>query len=107
MGLTRNNLVLPSVAVDTAIADSGPIDYRGWAGGEVGAPAGSSLTTLTWYTCTTRDGTYLLKKDGFGNTVATTIAASQSAEIPKSLFGAMFLKIVGNADGAVNVSLKG
>jgi hypothetical protein len=108
MMIRRESNVPSSVTVDTSgnIANCTVISYGDWAGGSVDVPAASSLTTLTWYKCSTRSGTYLPAYDGLGNAVTSAVGASESVPIPNTLFGAQYLKIVGNAAGTVTVSLK-
>lgn len=105
--VTRYSTLLEGVHIDTVLADSDSIEYRSWAGGMVYVPAGSSLTLLTWCTSTAEDGTFLPATDGAGNAITSTVAAGMACLIPAALFGALWIKATGNADGTISVSLKG
>ena len=102
----RYSISIPSVAIGTDVANSDAIDFSSFTDGMVYVPAGSSLTTLTWHTCATIDGTYLAAEDASSAAVTQTVAASQAHPIPAALAGARFLKITGNAAGTVGVTLK-
>lgn len=95
-----------TVAVATSVATSGNIVFGDFSGGMVFVPTGSSLTTLTWYAATDETGTYLPVNNADG-AVAQTVEGGKCYPIPEDLFGAVYLRIVGNAAGAVLVSLKG
>ena len=102
----RYSTTIPSVAIATAVADSDVIGYGPFGSGSLYVPAGSSLTTLTWYACETRDGTYLAAETAASAAVTSTVAFSQSHPIPAALAGARFIKAVGNAAGTIGVTLK-
>ena len=106
MTTARYSVSISSVIVDTNIADSTAINYGDFETGMVYVPAGSSLTTLTWHACATIDGTYLAAEDSASAAVTQTVAVSQAHPIPAALSGCRFLKITGNADGVVGVTLK-
>ena len=106
MLLERIHCVLSDVAAAPGLANCTAIDVRNVAGGMVYVQSGAGLTTLTWYACDTTDGTYLPARDGAGGAVTATIAAGQACPIPAALFGAAFLKAVGNAAAVLSVSLK-
>ena len=102
----RYSTSIVDITVDTAVADSDAINYGPFASGSVYVPAGSSLTTLTWHACETRAGTYLAAEDAASAAVTQTVAASQVHPMPVALLGCRFLKITGNAEGTVGVTLK-
>jgi hypothetical protein len=102
----RYSATIPDVTVATAVANSQPINYGGFASGMVHVPAGSSLTTLTWHACLTEDGTYIAAEDAASAAVTQTVAASQAHPIPAALAGARFLKVTGNAAGTIGITLK-
>jgi hypothetical protein len=84
---------------------AGKVDFRNFSGGQVYVPAGSSITSLTWYG--SHDGvTFLPVQDGAGNAVVSTVAAGYSCLIPASCFACAFLLAVGNAAGTINLSIK-
>jgi len=96
---------VPTVAVGTAVANSGEIGYGEFSAGEVFIPDGSSITTLTWHVAQTAGGTYLAAYNASG-AIAQTVAANRAYPIPTDLAGARFLKATGNAAGTIGVSLK-
>lgn len=103
----RYSASIESVAVDTDVENGcDTIDYGDFAQGMVHIPEGSSLTKLTWYSSTKSDGTYLPADDASGTAVVQTVAASQSHPIPASLSGARFLRITGDAEGVVGITMK-
>lgn len=107
MPLTRYCGTVQDAAAGASAAASDPIDCRQWAGGMIHVPAGSEITTITWYCSTEKDGTFLAVMDGAGEAVTTTIAAGQACLIPAACFAAAWLKAVGNAAGTIDISLKG
>ncbi len=106
MALHRFSTTLLSVTVDTAVADSQEILYSEYTSGEVHVPTGSSITTLTWHVAPEAGGTYLPAQDYDGAAVTQTVAQTKAYPIPLSLIGSVALKIVGNAAGTVDLSLK-
>jgi len=102
---------IESLAVGTAVGDSGEIGYGDFEKGMVFVPAGSSLTTLTWNSSlksVNDGGTYLPAFSSAAVPVAITqtVSASKVYPIPSDLWGARFLKITGNVAGVVGVTLK-
>lgn len=107
MSSNHYSATIPSVTVDgSAVADSEAIKYGAYASGSIYVPAGSSMTTLTWFACETVDGTYLAAEDAASAAVTQTVAASQSHPIPVALAGARFIKATANASGVMGVTLK-
>lgn len=106
MRLTRNNLVLAGVHVDSVAADAQAVGFTEWAGGMVFVPAGSSITSIAWYAAESPSGTFTPVYDA-GAALTTAVAGGQCAAIPTALFGAGAFKMVGDADGTVSVLLKG
>jgi len=100
---------IPSVPTDigATLAASEVIDLRSFGGGMVHILSGVGLTTLTWYSCTTSDGTFLPVQDGVGTAVTSTVAPSQACMIPAACFASAFLKAVGNVAAVADVTLKG
>lgn len=105
--LNRLSVPLPNVTVATAVASSEEILFKEFSGGCVYVPAGSSITTLTWYTASESGGTYLPASDEDGVAVTQTVAHTNAYAIPSALFGCACLKIKGNAAGTVDIVLKG
>lgn len=110
-GLTRYVSYIATVGVDTNLADCEPVPFGSYAGGRVYIPSGSSITSLTFYDAPASDGTYLASYDDTATTpvaiTLTGLGASKSYPIPAKMFGANWIKMVGNADGTVHLSLKG
>jgi hypothetical protein len=108
--ITRYSHVVDVTIDYTTLASSTAVEYRGWAGGEIFIPAGTTLTTpLTWYAADDLDGTFLAAQDGTGTAVTSTIAAGKCVPIPAALFGAGAIKALcgGQAAGTATMSLKG
>jgi len=106
MTTQRYSVSISSVAVGTAVANSAAIDFEAFETGRVHIPTGSPLTTLTWYSSLTEDGTYTIVRDSSNNNVISAVAADYNYQFPSALTGARFVKIVGNAAGVVGVTLK-
>jgi len=107
MSNAHYSVSIPSVTVALVanIADSTAISAGDYEFGMVFIPNGSSITTLTWHTSTTLNGTYLAAHNASG-AITQTVAADRAYPIPVDLAGARFLKITGNAAGVVSVTLK-
>jgi hypothetical protein len=95
-------------AVTASSATSEEIKFQA-RGGQVHIPAASSITSLTWYTAEKSGGTYMpaYTEDGTTAVTQTSLQASRSYPIPSSLFGASWIKAVGNAAGSVHIAQKG
>jgi len=106
MTSARYSTSIDTVAVSDAVATSEAINYGDYEMGMVYIPSGSSLTTLTWHASTGINGEYLAADDAAGAAVVQTVAAGQAHPIPAALSGARFLKITGNAQGVVGITLK-
>lgn len=101
-GWNRNK----GVAVAIAEADSGEVVLAEFVTGTAFIPAGSTITTLTFYAAVESGGTYLpLYDDGLA--VTLSVAAGQSHRLPVALAGAVAIKLVGDAAGTVDISWKG
>lgn len=92
--MSMSNRVVKTVSWPGSSATSNAVslDDLQWVGIEV--PSGFTGTSITLTACTTIAGTYTTVKDVGGNMLTITVAASQTAMIPASLF-----------DGLVNVKL--
>lgn len=108
MTTAKYSVSTPALTVDTAVGNSGVINYGDFEKGMVLVPSGSSLTTLTWHTSETEGGTYVpaYSSAAVPAAVTQTVSAGKSYPIPSDLNGARFLKITGNAAGVVGVTLK-
>jgi hypothetical protein len=105
--LDRLSQTIASVTVATAVASSEEIRLSSYAGGMIFVPAGSSITTLTWYAAEKPDGTYLVAYDEDNIAVTQTVQAGRCYPIPSALFGCRAIKAVDAAGGYLLVSLKG
>jgi len=105
--MNRFSTAAQSITVATTAASSEEIKFAEFSMGFIQVPAGSSLTSLTWYTAEVTGGTYLAAYDETNSAISQTVAAGQSAQLPVALAGARFLKAVGNAAGTIHLSLKG
>lgn len=95
-----------TVSLTTSITTTEEIGFKGYGGGMVHVPNGSSVTSLTWWSAPEPGGTYEAAYDKDGNAVTQTVAADQAHPIPLALFGCGAIKAVANAAGNVQVSLK-
>lgn len=95
-----------TVALTNDAGTTGTLDIGDFTSGEVFVPTGSTITSLTWHVAPNHGGTYLAAQDASG-AVVTTVAAAKAYAIPASVMGAMSVKIVANASGNVDISLKG
>ena len=105
--LDRLSSTIPSVTVAVAVANSTEILFSSYAHGMVFIPAGSTLTTLTWYAAEKAGGTYLPAKDQDNVVIAQTVVHTHCFQIPSALSGCRAIKAVGNAAGTMAVTLKG
>lgn len=97
---------LPDVSLTTSLSTTPTFDFRKWAGGNIMIPAGSSITSLTFYS-SLDDGNYVPLYDSNATAVALTVAASGSYPVPDAVFGCSEIKIVANAAGTVDMLFKG
>lgn len=108
MEIERYAVVQEDVAIDTATppVNATPIDFRAFSGGRVIVAATIASTTLTWYECDTRDGTYVPVYSG-GAAVTSTLpgGVAASCEIPAACAPCAFLKISSNSDDTETVTV--
>lgn len=95
-----------AVALNTAIGTTEEIPFSEASGGIVRLPAGSAITTLTWWASEAIGGTFAPAYDEDGVAVVQTVAHTRACAIPSALFGAASIKAVVNAAGTVYVHLK-
>ena len=105
--IIRENNVPVTATVATDKATSTEIDMRRYAMGRFHVPAGSALTTITWYSSPTAGGTYLPAYDELGVSLAQTVAAGRSYTLPSEMAAGAFIKPEGNAAGTITIVLKG
>ena len=106
MALHRFSTNLSSISVTTAVSTSKEILYGEYTSGEVFVAAGSAVVTLTWHVAPEAGGTYLPASDYDGVAVTQTVAHTNAYPIPLALIGSRALKVVGNATGTIDISLK-
>lgn len=104
MYTTPQNTVIQSLSIDSTLADSPVITFKGYTKAIIAIPSGSSITSLTYYVAPKSDGTYVQLYNS-GGAVSTTVAADRAYQLPSELEGIGFLKIVPNADGNVDLHL--
>jgi hypothetical protein len=107
-------------ALNTALGTTPPIRMGVFVFGRIYIPAGSPITSLTFYDCPNVDGvtppvggytdTYISSFDSSSMTspaaIVLTVAAGQSYPIPKDLAGSGSIKIVVNSAGSVDIGFK-
>jgi len=96
-----------AVTLDSVLADTPEINWSGAVAGTIFIPAGSTITTLTYHAAPKKGGTYLPLQTSAGVAVTQTVVATKAYDMPASLVGCGAIKIVTNADGAVEISIKG
>ena len=105
--LQRYSALQRGVTIGTTPAASQSFDFRNFSAGMVHVPAGSALTTLTWYAACDVGEPFLPVQNGLGVAVTSTVSAGMACLIPAACFGAAILLAVGDAAGTVDLSLKG
>jgi hypothetical protein len=98
------NTVIESITLDSTLGDSPVITFKGFRKIVCAIPAGSSITSLTYYVSPTSDGTFLQLYNSSG-AVSTTVAAERAYQLTSELEGISYLKIVPNNDGNVSLHL--
>lgn len=104
--IRRHQRAIAALSLTTELATTGELDTSEVAGGAVLVPAGSSITTLTWYGAVQPGGTYVPIYEAAGQ-VTHAVAAERGYAVPDACFGFGAIKIVADAEGSVGVSLKG
>lgn len=92
-----------TAAITASLGTTAEIDISTKCFGSVIIPAGSGITSLTWYGTETLGGTYVQIQD----VSPQTVAANGGYKIPDNCWGYTALKAVGNTSGNVQVVLKG
>lgn len=118
MSMSRDHVTLAALAITASATTTALVNKAGMPWGMIFVPAGSPLTSLTFYTqphsvlpigvpAPTAEE-YFTPYDSAGSAVAAlTVAAGQSYPIPEALSTAPFLRIVGNATGTITIALMG
>jgi hypothetical protein len=101
------------LSLTTAQGTTGRLNYEDASGARIYIPAGSSITTLTYYDAPVDeadDTTVWYEAMDDADTPAAivrTVEAGKSYPIPEALFGARFIAIKADAAGDVYVTKKG
>lgn len=90
-----------SYAVNTSVASSAAIPLGHATAGEVRVSTG--ITSLTWHSATTIDGTYRPCYDADNAAVTQTVTDARAHSLPAALFGRAFVKAVPNLNGTIEV----
>ena len=106
MSMHRFSSTIISCVIGTTVAQSSLIHFGEFESGMIFVPAGSSLTTLTWYSSHTSENSDMLPAYDSAGAIVQTVAAGRSYPIPESLKGTRYLKATGNASGAISCTLK-
>jgi len=117
MSMSRDHVTTPSISITTSVATTPIIDKSGFPWGRIYIPAGSSITTLTFYDqphSTATDGktakstdAYFTAKDSAGAAVTLTVAAGESYPMPEAVATSPNLRITGNAAGSIIIAFMG
>jgi len=105
--LNRFSARVESLTVGTSAAASSELVMSEFAMGMFFVPAGSSITTITWYAAVKAGGTYFAAYDEFVSAITQVVSASKAYQLPSGLCGAAAIKAVGDAAGTIAVVLKG
>lgn len=92
------------VAANVNTATCEVVELSGFAGG--GFVTGAGITSVAFYVCMTRDGTFVALHDATNTAIALTTTAAKGYALPVEAFGFEFLKLVGNAAGTVTLNKK-
>jgi hypothetical protein len=90
-----------SYVVNTTVALSRPVPFGHAKAGEVRVSTG--ITSLTWHSATTYDGTYRPCYDAANAAVVQTVTDARAHSLPAALFGRLFVKAVPNTNGTIEV----
>ena len=117
MSMSRDHVTTQAISLTTDVATTPIIEKSGFPWGRIYIPAGSSLTTLTFYdqphSIATKGKTplstepYFTAMDSAGAAVTLTVAADKSYPLPEAIAASPNLRITGNAAGSIIISLMG
>lgn len=118
MSMSRDHVTIAALAITASATTTALVNKVGMPWGMIFVPAGSSLTSLTFYTqpqstlpigvlAPTAEA-YFTPYDAAGSALAAlTVAAGNSYPIPEAISTAPFLRIVGNTTGTITIALMG
>jgi hypothetical protein len=95
-----------SYTLDSTLSDTPKIPFADWAGAGITIPNGSSITLLTFHAAPDIEGVFEPLYTSANAAVTRTVAADRSYAFPDECFGFGAIRIVPNADGAVEISFK-
>ena len=105
--LTGKQSEVLALTLDSTLADTPVVDFDSASSGQIIIPAGSPITTLTYYTGYDTAVTFVPLNTSAGVAVTQTVSAGKSYDLPAAVAGSALLKITVNADGAVVLINKG
>jgi hypothetical protein len=110
--IERFNTSHRSLAITDSAATTAAVNKSGFTTGMIYVPAGSSITTLTFYVANhaanrEEAGTYIQAYDDANAAISRTVAAGRAYRLPLELCAAAFLKIVGDVAGTIHLDLQG
>lgn len=105
MAITRHGTSTAAISI-TASGSTSPVIRVGEIAGGILHVISGSVTSVNFYVCHAEDGTFLPLYDSTNTIIARTVATSRAYPLPDELFGAEFVRIVGDATGVVRLSLK-
>jgi len=110
--ITRSLQTVSPVAITGALGTTEAItlvamNAQTYAGGIIYIPAGSSLTSLTFYAAWADGEDFVAMVDHDGEAVSLTVEAGKCYPLPIATYGAALLKLVGNASGTIHLTLVG
>jgi len=105
MAITRFTSSTEPISI-TASATTSPVIRVGEFAGGIAHVISGSVTSLQYWVCHTADGTYIRLYDSTNTAIARTVATSRAYALPDEVFGAEYLRIVGDATGVIRLSLK-
>lgn len=95
-----------STTIASSATTSGEIDLSGTTLCGIYIPAAFTGTSISFQAASESGGTFVAVKDGAGNSVSKTVAASQFIKIdPTDFVGVRFLKIVSGSTEAAERTL--
>jgi len=99
----ENKARVRTVSLNTAAGTTEEIEIGMAVRGEIHIPTGSSVTSITWWSSTEANGTYITCYDSANAAVTQTVAAARAHSLPAALFGRKFVKGVVNAAEAAAI----
>jgi hypothetical protein len=105
--IDRFNNTISGVTIAAAVANSTEILFGPYAGATFFVPAGSALSSITWYSSDVPGGTYLPMYDENNVICTQTVSAGRAYQLPTALFGCRVIKGVDAGAGTISITPKG